>query len=230
MAISLGHSHRTLVILKAILEEPVEAPADNDIAAASAALKRKRELDEESLSLMSDPSNLFACAVKAKQLRLTASDDSINASGSFLLSANKLDPYIGGWREQEIEKVVAYLRDWNTNSRHSFVCTMLLDSLFRLHGHQKLLALRTVAECLPALVAYYERHLDRINKLHESSYLAEYVVSLMVNFPTHVAGLEDAIDMAPPKQTQEAQGQVKRVGNVGNGKKVPNIFGDLKPL
>lgn len=190
-------------------------------------VKRKSASEEEE-TLLTDPTNLFACAVKTIQHRNGDTDrnSALEVSGGSF-DVNKLDPYVGIWRDEEVEKVVTYMRDWNTNSRNSFVCTMMMDSLMRLQGHQKLLSLRAVAECLPALVAYYERHLDRINKLHESSYLADYVVSLMVNFPTHISGLEGADGVVTAKLSKDLQAPVQG-GSIGSNKKLPNIFGDLK--
>jgi hypothetical protein len=99
---------------------------------------------------------------------------------------NKFDSYICNWSDENIEQIVKATREWNTNSKNSYLCTLLIDSLLHTHGYEKLLNIPTVTECLPALVCYSERHFQRISKLHESAYLSEYIISLMTNFPTQI--------------------------------------------
>ena len=100
---------------------------------------------------------------------------------------NKLEKYVKKWKPIEIEKIVTYLKDWNTNSKNSYVCSMILDSLFQVQGYQKLMSLSSFVSSLPAIISYSERHYQRINKLHESIYLTDYILSMMTMLPTNTS-------------------------------------------
>ena len=127
-AIALGHSHRILTTLTAILEEDgTDIPSD-------------------------DPFDSKA---------------SINA---------RLNSYIALWSESDVEKVVGYTKEWNTNAKYSYVSQCLISSLFSVIKIEKLLKIRSVCEAVPALLSYTDRHYQRIDKLYQGSYLLDYMV------------------------------------------------------
>ena len=39
----------------------------------------------------------------------------------------KLDKLVGSWTDSDLEKIVSYLKEWNTNAKHSFVSQALLN-------------------------------------------------------------------------------------------------------
>ena len=39
----------------------------------------------------------------------------------------KLDKLVGSWNDADLEKIVSYLKEWNTNAKHSFVSQALLN-------------------------------------------------------------------------------------------------------
>ena len=39
----------------------------------------------------------------------------------------KLDKLVGSWNDVDLEKIVSYLKEWNTNAKHSFVSQALLN-------------------------------------------------------------------------------------------------------
>ncbi len=81
-AIELGHSHRILTTLTAILEEEgVDIPNE-------------------------DPFDANA---------------QVNA---------RLNSYVALWSDNDIEKVVGYMKEWNTNARYSYVSQCFISSLF----------------------------------------------------------------------------------------------------
>ena len=98
-------------------------------------------------------------------------------------SYNKLDVYVKKWSIDDIEKVLLYTRDWNTNSKNSYICSIIINSIFTQHGIHILLNLPKINEILPGLISYTERHQQRIHKLHESMYLSEYILSVMSYIP-----------------------------------------------
>ncbi len=101
--------------------------------------------------------------------------------------SRRLDEYVQAWNDEEVEKVVGFMRDWVTNARHCFVSAALLNSLVRILGVVRLAGLRAVAEALPGLLSYTERHFARISKLHQGTYIANYMASLMSALPMSAA-------------------------------------------
>ncbi len=95
-----------------------------------------------------------------------------------------LDPYVAKWTEDETDKVCAYLLDWNTNARHTFTCQCLLASLIRIRGAHVLDKTPALRDGCSALSAYGERHFLRLNKLHQASFVLDYMVSQMTMLPS----------------------------------------------
>mmetsp|Transcript_11269 Transcript_11269/g.16966 ORF Transcript_11269/g.16966 Transcript_11269/m.16966 type:complete len:841 (-) Transcript_11269:67-2589(-) len=115
-----------------------------------------------------------------QQLDLPAGGDEAVEKGVFSqMWLSRLDPYIPKLSSDQIEKLVGYMAEWNTNARHCFASTLLFGSLLRQVGVNKLLELKTVQQSLPAMLAYSERHHNRISRLHQSTYLLEYVRARM---------------------------------------------------
>ena len=92
---------------------------------------------------------------------------------------SRLDEYVVEMTDEEISKIVGHLKDWNTNARHSFVAQALINSFFRVLRTERLAKIRPVVEAVKGLRAYGERHLQRIDRLHQAAYLLEYMSSLM---------------------------------------------------
>ena len=40
---------------------------------------------------------------------------------------DKLDPYTVTYNDEDLEKIVNYLKEWNTNAKHSFVSQAVLS-------------------------------------------------------------------------------------------------------
>lgn len=95
----------------------------------------------------------------------------------------RLDPYVSEMNEEELKKVLSYLKEWNTNSRNCYTCQLLLNSVFRVIKANKLLTLKEVREMTAGLVAYTERHYQRINRLSQATHFIDYIVSLVNIMP-----------------------------------------------
>ena len=51
-----------------------------------------------------------------------------NSSRSFQMDLGlKLDDFVGSWTDSDLEKIVSYLKEWNTNAKHSFVSQAVLN-------------------------------------------------------------------------------------------------------
>jgi hypothetical protein len=98
--------------------------------------------------------------------------------------ASRLDQYVSQWGEEDVDKVCSYLLDWNTNARHTHTCQALFNSLVRVKGARALEAAPALREGCSALAAYSERHFLRVNKLHQASYVLDYMVAQMTMLPS----------------------------------------------
>lgn len=99
----------------------------------------------------------------------------------------KLDRYLSKLSDSETSRVITYCKEWNTNSRHSLLAQLAFSSLLRTIGVERLLSLKEVAEAIPALLAYSERHYQRIDRLNQAAYVLEYMSSLMELMPVSEA-------------------------------------------
>jgi hypothetical protein len=99
----------------------------------------------------------------------------------------KLDRYLSILSDSETSRVITYCKEWNTNSRHSLLAQLAFSSLLRTIGVERLLSLKEVAEAIPALLAYSERHYQRIDRLNQAAYVLEYMSSLMELMPVSEA-------------------------------------------
>ncbi len=97
--------------------------------------------------------------------------------------AERLDGFVMAWSDDDLMKVVSYVKDWNTNAKHSFVAQILISSMLRVLPIDRLLHNRPIAESIAALAAYTDRHYARLDKLHQASYLLEYMSSTMSLLP-----------------------------------------------
>jgi len=102
----------------------------------------------------------------------------------------RLDPYVKAFSEEQLDKVVTYLKDWNSNARHCYTSQVLLNSLLRVVRVEALMKHRVVLEALPALLSYTERHYQRLDRLNQASYMLEYFASMISLLP------EESLDTA----------------------------------
>ncbi len=131
--------------------------------------------------------------------------------------ACRLDEFVLKWNDEEVEKVVLLLRDWNTNAKNCFVCTCVLSSLLRVCGVGRLTSSRPLLESLPGLMAYTERHYQRICRLHQGTHLSDYFSSLMSLMPLVETSRQDKTTM------KEIGGDVEREKRVRQ-QRAPVLF------
>jgi U3 small nucleolar RNA-associated protein 13 len=108
---------------------------------------------------------------------LTAIIESDLAKGTNgLLSLKK---YAKRWSPERISRVLRYCRDWNTRARNSHVALLMLKAIVTSLTVHKLASIDGAPEILAGIIPYAERHFDRLDKLHASSYLLDFALSSM---------------------------------------------------
>lgn len=143
---------------------------------------------------MSQPGRLFS---------LFKNIASENQLGS-LTGNSSVDEVIRTLVGSDLVKLLAYIRDWNTNAKTSFVAQRVLFAIFKLHmaedvmkafgddltgyklkngesrdNRDKQASGETLKELVEALIPYSERHLSRMSKLLQESYMLDYVLGEM---------------------------------------------------
>lgn len=157
------------------------------------ALHDYRRAIELALS-MSQPGRLFSLF---KDVASENQPASLTGSGS-------VDEVIRTLAGSDLVRLLTYVRDWNSNAKTSFVAQRVLFAIFKLRtaddimqafvdeavGHEltnekpnadgeKQGSREVLKELLEALIPYSERHLSRMSKLHQESYVLDYILSEM---------------------------------------------------
>uniref|UniRef100_K3WQG2 U3 small nucleolar RNA-associated protein 13 C-terminal domain-containing protein n=1 Tax=Globisporangium ultimum (strain ATCC 200006 / CBS 805.95 / DAOM BR144) TaxID=431595 RepID=K3WQG2_GLOUD len=86
--------------------------------------------------------------------------------------------------DEQLKTLLDWVRDWNTNAKHSAICQVLISSMLRELPPAKLKTLDSMGKTLEALIAYSERHFQRIDRMLQKSYLVDFSIVSMKNlFP-----------------------------------------------
>ena len=103
--------------------------------------------------------------------------------------AEQLDTFVTSLSDdvEQLSFLLSTARDWNTNSRTSWVAQRVLRSVLRTYPPAELAAVPHIKSIIEALIPYSERHLARVDRLVRSSFLLDYTLS--------------AIKLAAPLQT-----------------------------
>ena len=97
------------------------------------------------------------------------------------------DQYVEEWSNEDLVQVMGYVKEWNTNSRNSYMVNILLTSIVRLVGIDELVKIPALAPLLDGIAAYSERHYRRLDRLHEATYLLEFINSEM----SHITNINE---------------------------------------
>jgi len=103
-------------------------------------------------------------------------------SGS-TVSTTVLQKHVSTWNLDRVAQVLKYCRDWNTRSRNAPLAMWVLNAIVTTIPVERLAsraATRTEHGSIPELLAgvtpYAERHFDRLDRLHTSSYLLDFLL------------------------------------------------------
>lgn len=114
-------------------------------------------------------------------------DDNESITGSA-----DVDKVISEMTPEHLEKLLGYIRDWNTNAKHSHVAQTVLHAILSLHSPEQLVELSNAKEVsrtldvLPLLITseqiidgllpYTDRHYQRIDDLITQSFIVDYTL------------------------------------------------------
>ncbi|KDO33510.1 hypothetical protein SPRG_02318 [Saprolegnia parasitica CBS 223.65] len=104
------------------------------------------------------------------------------------------DDVVRGLDDANLGQLLEWLRDWNTNSKHAAVSQLLLSSLLRLVPPSRWSNVPHAAKTLDGLIAFSERHYQRMDRMLCKSYLVDFTIASMQKLLP--AATDD--DLAPP--------------------------------
>ncbi|KAH9513116.1 Transducin (beta)-like 3 [Bulinus truncatus] len=91
----------------------------------------------------------------------------------------QLEKLVCKLRIDQIESVLKFAVEWNTNSRNYFPAQQLLNIILRNYLPQDLVKLPGIQSVVEGFCVYTDRHLQRLNNLLIDSHFAEYCYSCM---------------------------------------------------
>lgn len=92
---------------------------------------------------------------------------------------NPLNSIVAQLDDDQLTKLVSWTRDWNTNAKTSGMAQLIIASLLQCLPQERLLALDQMETILDGLIAYTERHFERLDRLAQKSYLVDYSIVAM---------------------------------------------------
>jgi U3 small nucleolar RNA-associated protein 13 len=108
-----------------------------------------------------------------------------------------VDEVIRTMHGSELTKLLKYVRDWNTRAKSSAVAQSVLLAIVKLRSAEDIMAAFSASgvgdllgdktgagstalkEVIDALIPYTERHLARMERLVQESYIVDYLLSEM---------------------------------------------------
>ena len=83
------------------------------------------------------------------------------------------------WDMERVAQVLKYCRDWNTRARNSTVAMIVVKAVVTSIPVEQLSSANGIPELLAGITPYAERHFDRLDRLHTSTYLLDFTLSCM---------------------------------------------------
>ncbi|KAG6873204.1 hypothetical protein C0995_001558 [Termitomyces sp. Mi166 len=164
----------------------------------------QKEQDFQNYLVLNDYRRAIQLALVMKQpgrllslFRDVQSDGADSASITGRLSVDEVIRTIGG---SELAKLLRFARDWNTNAKTSRVAQAVLYAILKLRSVDDLMKAfgdeqdeaafigdpkpvskpdSALKEFVDAFIPYTERHLSRVNKLIQDSYMVDYILGEM---------------------------------------------------
>ncbi|OQS02355.1 U3 small nucleolar RNA-associated protein [Thraustotheca clavata] len=89
------------------------------------------------------------------------------------------DPVVADLDDEKLKQLLEWIRDWNTNAKHSTITQLLLSSILRVVPPSRFEKIEHVSKLLEGLIAYTERHFQRMERMLQKSYLVDFTIVSM---------------------------------------------------
>ncbi|KAJ2789353.1 U3 small nucleolar RNA-associated protein 13, partial [Coemansia helicoidea] len=124
-----------------------------------------------------------------------AAADSTSAARA-ILGNPAIDKVIGTLSPDHLDRLLGYVRSWNTNGRLARVAQATLHCVLTQYTSQAILALPSAKDLLAAIHPYSERHYSRLDDLLTRSFIVDYTLHAMDALGLDGDEAADASDMS----------------------------------
>ncbi|KAI8322302.1 WD40 repeat-like protein [Martensiomyces pterosporus] len=122
-----------------------------------------------------------------------AAGDSAEESGKRpILGSFAVDEVIGTLAPDQLERLLGYVRNWNTNGKFARVAQATLYCILTQYTSQAILDLPSAKDLISAVQPYSERHFGRLDGLLTDSYIVDYTLHAMDS--VNPVGMEAMVD------------------------------------
>jgi U3 small nucleolar RNA-associated protein 13 len=124
------------------------------------------------------PAKLLGLFMRVMEERAEASEkNQLDAASVLGLAA--VDEVVASLSKPQLQRLLLRVRDWNANAKTSMVAQHILHVIIKSYPSEVLLSLENLKGILDPLIAYGERHYQRMNDLLQDSYLIDYTLRTM---------------------------------------------------
>ncbi|GAN02172.1 conserved hypothetical protein [Mucor ambiguus] len=93
-----------------------------------------------------------------------------------ITGSENVDKILAELSLENLEKLLGYIRDWNTNAKHSDIAQTVLHAILASHTSEELVEIPTAKEIIDGLLPYTDRHYQRIDDLITQSFIIDYTL------------------------------------------------------
>jgi U3 small nucleolar RNA-associated protein 13 len=112
-----------------------------------------------------------------------------------------LREHVAKWDLDRVAQVLKYCRDWNTRARNAPLAMWMVQAIVTTIPVERLTSKEgthtphgSIPELLAGITPYAERHFDRLDRLHASSFLLDYLLYNLSSLDPIVAQVDDDDD------------------------------------
>ncbi|KAG2216854.1 hypothetical protein INT45_005221 [Circinella minor] len=87
-----------------------------------------------------------------------------------------VDTILAELGKQNLEKLLDYIRDWNTNAKHAPIAQTILNCILSSHSSEEIVELTNAKEVIDGLLPYTDRHFQRLDDFITQSYIVDYTL------------------------------------------------------
>ncbi|CEI98202.1 hypothetical protein RMCBS344292_12317 [Rhizopus microsporus] len=93
-----------------------------------------------------------------------------------ITGSENVDKILAELSIENIEKMLKYIRDWNTNAKHSDVAQTVLNAILMSRSAEEIVEIPSAKEIIDGLLPYTDRHYQRIDDLITQSFIIDYTL------------------------------------------------------
>ena len=94
-------------------------------------------------------------------------------------AADQVADLIAGLKDSYLVKLLRYVRQWNTNTKHSELAQSILSTVLTGIPLERIMDLPDAQGVIEALIPYTERHYKRLQGIYQSTFFLDYVQQAM---------------------------------------------------